>query len=475
MSELIERGVGSRLTRRGSLSSLAAVFGGSAVLAACGGESAPAAAPTAAKAAPTVAAAATTAPAATAAPTAAPKPVTIKVTARTVSEAEMWDVRIPIFQKENPGITVEKDLNDGDIIAKITTLIAAGSIGDVVHTHPSQAQPQRLYLAKSMKDLDALIARDKVDLKQWYPAAIDAGRLDGKVISLPFKGKMAAVAFFYNKSLFDQAGVKVPDANTTMADIMEAAVKLTKPDGSQWGIATTLPKDSRTLTGTLRRWNAELLDKEAKKGMLASTEAGAAFAWFYDAFHKRKVADPKADIQKLFVEGKAAMLMNLDFNVKTAIQPAAKQFGYEYSAILAPKGPTGRRGGIWVPDALQLSATSPNPDQAWKVLQFFASKDTGLALAMQKTGSTTPGARPDVYNDPKFVNHEVFAKILQELDRDANELGETYQVPGNYKITEFNKALGDAVNKVWENQGEPTPSYLKALNDELQNILDLPR
>ncbi|NBX47559.1 MAG: hypothetical protein EBT22_10315 [Chloroflexi bacterium] len=73
------------------------------------------------------------------------------------------------------------------------------------------------------------------------------------------------------------------------------------------------------------------------------------------------------------------------------------------------------------------------------------------------------------------MNHEVFPKILQELDRDANELGETYQVPGNYKITEFNKALGDAVNKVWENQGEPTPSYLKALNDELQNILDLPR
>ena len=209
--------------------------------------------------------------------------------------------------------------------------------------------------------------------------------------------------------------------------------------------------------------------------MLFRSEAGAAFAWFYDAFHRRKVADPKADFQKLFVEGKAAMLMNLDFNVKTAIHPAAKQFGYEYSAILAPKGPTGRRGGIWVPDAMQLSATSPNPDQAWKVLQFFTNKDTGLALAMQKSGSTTPGARPDVYTDPKFVNHEVFPKILQELDRDANELGETYQVPGNYKIPEINKALGDAVNKVWENQGEPTPAYLKALNDELQVILDMPR
>jgi ABC-type glycerol-3-phosphate transport system substrate-binding protein len=450
-----------------------ALLGSGIALASCGGESAPATVPTAAKPAPTAAPAPTiaaAAPAPTVAPAAAAKPVTIKVTARTVSEAEMWDVRIPVFQKDNAGITVEKDLHEGDIIAKITTLIAAGSIGDVVHTHPSQAQPQRLYLAKAMKDLDSLIARDKVDLKQWYSAAIEAGRLDGKIISLPFKGKMAVAAFFYNKTLFDQAGVKVPDANTTMAD-----VKLTKADGSQWGIATTLPKDSRTLTGTLRRWNAELFDKDAKKALLSSAEAGAAFAWFYDAFHKRKVADPKADIQKTFVEGKAAMLMNLDFNVKTAINPAAKQFGYEYSATLAPKGPSGRRGGIWVPDAVQLSATSPNPDQAWKVLQFLANKDTGLALSKQKTGSTTPGARPDVYNDPSFLNHEVFPKILQELDRDANDLGETYQVPGNYKIPEVNKALGDAVNKIWENQGEPTPAYLKALSDELQVILDLPR
>ena len=462
-------------TRRALAGRAFALFGGALAVAACGGDAAPAAAPTAAKPAPTAAAAATAVPAPTAAPTAAAKPVTIKITARTVSEAEMWPIRIPIFEKENANIKVEADLHEGDIQAKITTLIASGSIGDVVHTHPSAAQPQRLYLAKSMKDLDSLIARDKVDLKQWYPAAIEAGRLDGKIISLPFKGKMAAVAFFYNKTLFNQAGVKLPDASTTMADVMEAAVKLTKADGSQWGIATTLPKDARTLTGTLRRWNAELFDKEAKKATLTSAEAGATFAWFYDAFHRRKVADPKADIQKTFVEGKAAMLMNLDFNVKTAINPAAKQFGYEYSAILAPKGPSGRRGGIWVPDAMQLSATSPNADQAWKVLQFFTNKDTGLALAMQKTGSTTPGARPDVYNDPKFVNHEVFPKILQELDRDANEMGETYIVPGNYKITEFNKALGDAVNKVWENQGEPTPSYLKALNDELQVILDMPR
>src|SRR5579883_794120 len=129
-------------------------------------------------------------------PQAAKKPVTIRITARMAPEKDMWPVRVPAFMQAYPYITLETDLHDGDIIEVISTLIASGTIGDVVHTHPSAAQPQRLYLGKSMRDLDALIARDKLDLRQWYPQAIDAGRLNGKIISLPFKGKMATVAFF---------------------------------------------------------------------------------------------------------------------------------------------------------------------------------------------------------------------------------------------------------------------------------------
>ena len=139
--------------------------------------------------------------------------------------------------------------------------------------------------------------------------------------------------------------------------------------------------------------------------------------------------DPLANRRSSSSEGKAAMLLNLDFNQKTSIHPAAQAQGFTYSATLVPKGPTGRRGGIWIPDALQLSASTPNPDEAWLALKWFTDKDTGLALALQRSQgtSTTPGARPDVYNDPRFLNHDVFPKLLQELDRDANALPENYQ------------------------------------------------
>lgn len=401
--------------------------------------------------------------------------VSLKVVARTGSEAEMWPIRIPAFEAAHPGLEAEAELHAGDIQEKIATLIASGTIGDVVHTHPSQAQPQRLFLGGSMKALDPFIAKDRVDLKQWYPAAIESGRLENKVIALPFKGKMATVALFYNQTLFEQAGIKPPDLNTTLNDFTEMATRLTRPDGSQWGIAGTLPTGMRSFTGTIRRWNAETLSKDSKKATLDTAEARAAWGWFYDAAHKRKIFDPNGNDLELFRGGKAAMLIHLDFNSKTTIHPAAQAQGFTYSATLIPKGPTGRRGGIWIPDAMQLSSTSPNPDEAWLLLKWLTDRDTGLALAQQKTGSTTPGARPDVYNDPAFLNHDVFPRILQELDRDSNALPEVYQVPGNYKIPEFDAVLNAAITKVRKNEAEPTPAFLKTLNEELQNVLDLPR
>ena len=410
-------------------------------------------------------------------PQAARKSANLKVVARTSSEAEMWPIRLPAFEAAHPGLKAEAELHAGDIQEKIATLVASGTIGDVVHTHPSQAQPQRLFLGGSMKQLDTYVAKDKLDLKQWYQAAVDAGKLDGKLISLPFKGKMATVALFYNQTLFEQAGLKVPDLNTTLADLGELAAKLTKPDGSQIGMAGVLPKDARSLTGTIRRWNAELMDKDQKKATLDTPEARAAFQWFYDAFHRRTFMHPLLPDEQTFRDGKAAMLIHKDFNIKTTVHPAAQTQGFKYSATLISKGPTGRRGGVWIPDAMQLSTTSPHQDEAWQLLKWLTDHDTGITLALQKTGSTTPGARPDVYNDARFLNHDVFPKILQELDRDSNLLPENYHgsIPANYKIPEVSAVLAKWIDQVWKNEAEPTPAFLKNVNDEIQNILNLPR
>jgi ABC-type glycerol-3-phosphate transport system substrate-binding protein len=404
--------------------------------------------------------------------------VTLRVVARLAQEADMWPVRLPAFTEAHPGVKVEPELYTGDIVAKIFALVAAGSMGDVGHTHFSAAQPQRLALQKAVRALDAYAARDKVDLKQWYPMAVDAGRVDNALYALPFKGKMGTIGFLYNRTLFEQAGLKLPDANTTIAEVAELGARLTRPDGAQIGLAGVLPKSASQLISTIRRWNAELFGKDWTKATLDTPQAREAFGWYYDAFHKRQFMNPALPVQDTFNAGKAAMMITVDISQEKSKTTAAGQAqGFTWGAMLAPKGPTGRRGGYWVPDGIQLFGTSAAPDAAWLLLKWLADKDTGLALAMQKSPgvSNTPGARPDVYNDPRFLNHEVFPRYLQELERDANQMNEPFQVPGNFKIDEFNAALGAQVDKLWKNEAEPTPSFMRALNDELQNVLNLPR
>jgi multiple sugar transport system substrate-binding protein len=404
--------------------------------------------------------------------------VTIRVVARTAQEADMWPVRIPQFMQAHPTIKVEPELYPSDIVGKISALVAAGSMGDVGHTHFSAAQPQRLAVQKAVRELDAYVAKDKLDLKQWYPAAIDAGRVDNKLYALPFKGKMGTIGFFYNQTLIEQAGLKVPDANTTITDVGEMAAKLTKPDGAVIGLAGNLPKSASTMISTIRRWNAELLSKDWMKATLDTQQARDAFSWYYDAFHRRRFMDPALPVQDTFNAGKAAFMITVDVSQeKSKTLAAGQQQGFKWGAMLAPKGPTGRRGGYWVPDAIQLFTTTAAPDESWQLVKWLTNKDTGLALAMQKSPgvSTTPGARADVYNDPQFLNHELFPRYLQELERDANLMNEPFQVPGNFKIDEFNAALGAQVDKLWMNLADPNPSFMKTLNDELQNILNLPR
>src|SRR5687767_7700773 len=306
------------------------------------------------------------------------KNATIRVVARTAQEADMWPIRIPAFMQAHPNIKVEPELYPSDIVGKISALVAAGSMGDVGHTHFSAAQPQRLAVQKAVKELDAYIAKDKVDLKQWYPAAVDAGRVDNKVYALPFKGKMGTIGFFYNQTLLEQAGLKVPDANTTITEIGEMAAKVTKPDGSVIGLAGNLPKSASTMISTIRRWNAELLSKDWMKVTLDTQQARDAFTWYYDAFHRRRFMDPALPVQDTFNAGKAAFMITVDVSQeKSKTLAAGQQQGFKWGAMLAPKGPTGRRGGYWVPDAIQLFNTTAAPDESWQLVKWLTNKDTG--------------------------------------------------------------------------------------------------
>ena len=75
-----------------------------------------------------------------------------------------------------------------------------------------------------LKDITADVAEVEADLQ---PTAVDAFKVDGKVVGVPLD--TGEVTFFYNKQLFDKAGVKAEDIKTW--DDFLAAVKKLKAAG----------------------------------------------------------------------------------------------------------------------------------------------------------------------------------------------------------------------------------------------------
>ena len=75
-----------------------------------------------------------------------------------------------------------------------------------------------------LKDITADVASAESTMS---PTAVDAFKVDGKVVGMPFE--MGEVAFYYNKKLFEKAGVKAEDIKTW--DDFLGAVKKIKAAG----------------------------------------------------------------------------------------------------------------------------------------------------------------------------------------------------------------------------------------------------
>ena len=163
--------------------------------------------------------------AALAAPAFADTTVTILHVDEVKAATALWDKIAADYEKEHKGVKVEfKYLENEAFKAKLPTMLQSDeSRPDLIYSWAGgvmQAQDKAGFL----KDITADVASAETAL---VPTAVDAFKVDGKVVGMPFE--MGEVAFFYNKKLFERAGVKAEDIKTW--DEFLAAVKKIKGAG----------------------------------------------------------------------------------------------------------------------------------------------------------------------------------------------------------------------------------------------------
>ncbi len=133
---------------------------------------------------------------------------------------------IDAFEAENPDITVEvTTLPYGDYGTALQTDLAAGTVSDVFDIE---------YANYASYQANGVLAPLEVSNPEAYrPSLLEAYSTDGTSYALP--SSFSTVVLFFNKDLFDAAGLDYPNSDWTWADEEEAALALTDQAAGVWG------------------------------------------------------------------------------------------------------------------------------------------------------------------------------------------------------------------------------------------------
>ncbi|MCL5036269.1 MAG: sugar ABC transporter substrate-binding protein [Chloroflexi bacterium] len=143
-------------------------------------------------------------------------------------EVEITRALLKEFEKQNPDVKVDI-IHATDYQTKLNTMLAGGTPPDVFYVNANDL----LYYAEKgvLLGLNTYIEKDRkeFDIGDFYPQLIKVFSYNGDVYGIP-KGFTTAV-LYYNKDMFDAAGVPYPDETWDWNKFLEASKKLTKEKG----------------------------------------------------------------------------------------------------------------------------------------------------------------------------------------------------------------------------------------------------
>ncbi len=150
----------------------------------------------------------------------------------------VWDINstayykpiIDAYEAKNPNVKINMvDLGSADFMTALQTQLASGSSEFDVVTIKDIPGYNNLVKKNMIVNLNDYIKKDGVDTKQ-YGGTAEQISVDGKLYALPFRSDFWVL--FYNKALFDKAGVAYPTNDMTFAQYDALARKVTNGSGA---------------------------------------------------------------------------------------------------------------------------------------------------------------------------------------------------------------------------------------------------
>ena len=388
---------------------------------------------------------------------------------------EMWST----FQEEHGDTELEEIYVPwSEFGTKLQTLVAAGEAPDMAWLLLGQGgvgmDAQRWAADDLLLNLNALT--DEMEVDDAYPGVIDAASFEGNLIGVPFE--FNNLFLWYNKDIFDEAGMEYPSADETWESVVEKGEQLTVRDGDR--IAQYGYKFGQSgWDWFIYQWQAgQALFNEENSAVDIDNEAGRdAWQRIYNTQVERGITPLAAESGfENLASGAIAMEVHGNFQWDT-YAPAVR-----VGSTLMPQGPgpeawnrsTFQRQNVW-----SVTKDAPNPETAM-ALAMHCGYGRGLEV-WAGSGRFAPYRRfdSDFYLQAKAVagtdQEEAFLELLDNFFQ-MTEWGRTFPTPANEGATfdEINGIASDIQFQMVEEQSI-TPDEAAALahqqiNDYLASV-----
>lgn len=300
----------------------------------------------------------------------------------------IWDTfQQPGIQKLLDGFTEKTGIKAAVQVVRwdeYWTLLEAGAQGgtlpDVFWMHSNEAQR---YMSNDMLlDItDKIEKSEQIDLANYPQDIVELYTYNNTNYAMP--KDVDTIALWYNKTMFDEAGMDYPDDTWTWEDFREAAKKLTKDDGSQYGTAIRTDSNQEGYYNAIYAYGGNVIneDKTTSGYDLPETIKGLELieGIIKDGSMPSLETMSENTVDVLFTSGKAAMVINGSWML-------ANYKENEYTAqnadiAVLPMGPDGNRVSIYNGLGWAGSANGAKTDQAWQLMEYLGSKEAQIQQA----------------------------------------------------------------------------------------------
>ncbi len=305
------------------------------------------------------------------------------------------DKMVDDFMAENPDIKVNAIYAGNYNDARVKALAALES------GEPAQLSVMFSIDLYELIELDAIIPfddlleseEDKAWLNSFYPALMENATAFGKTWGIPFQ--RSTIVMYYNKDMFAEAGLDPETPPATWDELIAYGKKLTKDDGSQWGLMIPSTGYPYWMFGAFAMQNNEaLMSKEGNETFFDKPAIVEALALWKKLGNDDKIM-PKGMIEwgtlrQNFIEERTAMMWHSTGNL-TAVRNEAK---FNFGVAMLPAGkrrgsPTG--GGNFY---IFKKASLEEQKAALKFIQFMTAPERSAEWSVA-TGYM--GVSPDAY------------------------------------------------------------------------------